>query len=119
MEYEMLEGLLLGKKGTTLEYPFGPEAAVFKVAGKMFALLAFEENPMRITLKCDPAEADELRSRFSAIQPGYYMNKNHWNTVTLDGSVPQELLLAMIDSSYRLVVKGLRKAEREALASAG
>lgn len=119
MDYEMLESLLLGKKGAALEYPFGPDAAVFKVADKMFALIAFEENPMRITLKCDPVVADELRSRFSSIQPGYYMNKNHWNTVTLDGSVPRELLLTMVENSYRLVLKGLRKAEREALESAG
>lgn len=115
MDYEALEGLLLGKKGTVLEYPFGPDAAVFKVAGKMFALVAWQEEPLRITLKSDPDEADELRRIFSAIQPGYYMNKNHWNTVTLDGSVPQELLLTMIEASYRLVVKGLRKAERETL----
>ncbi|WP_277058540.1 MmcQ/YjbR family DNA-binding protein [Trichlorobacter lovleyi] len=116
MDYEALEGLLLEKNGAVLEYPFGPDAAVFKVAGKMFALVAWQEEPLRITLKSDPGEADELRRIFSAIQPGYYMNKNHWNTVTLDGSVPQELLLTMVETSYRLVVKGLRKAEREALA---
>jgi len=115
MNYETLEALLLAKKGAVLEYPFGPDAAVFKVAGKMFALVAWQEEPLRITLKSDPGEADELRRIFSAIQPGYYMNKNHWNTVALDGSVPQELLLTMVESSYRLVVKGLRKAERELL----
>ncbi|MDU0460554.1 MAG: MmcQ/YjbR family DNA-binding protein [Geobacteraceae bacterium] len=115
MTYDMLEQLLLSHKGAAIDYPFGPDAAVFKVAGKMFALVAIEDVPLRITLKCDPIEADFLRTMYSAIIPGYYMNKQHWNTITLDGSVPEELLLKMIDSSYTLVVKGLRKAERAAL----
>ncbi len=115
MTYDMLEQLLLAHKGAAMDYPFGPDAAVFKVAGKMFALVASEDVPLRITLKCDPIEADFLRTMYSAIIPGYYMNKQHWNTITLDGSVPEELLLKMIDSSYALVVKGLRKAERAAL----
>jgi predicted DNA-binding protein (MmcQ/YjbR family) len=115
MTYENLEGLLLALKGAILDYPFGPDAAVFKVAGKMFALVAWDEDPLRITLKCDPAEADFFRSMYDAVKPGYYMNKNHWNTITLDGSVPEELLRRMMDSSYALVVKGLPKVERERL----
>jgi predicted DNA-binding protein (MmcQ/YjbR family) len=115
MTYETLAELLLARNGAVEDYPFGPEVAVFKVAGKMFALVALDETPLRLTLKCDPVEADFLRSIYAAIKPGYHMNKQHWNTITLDGSVPQELLLKMINSSYGLVVKGLRRAEREQL----
>lgn len=115
MSYSQLEQLLLSRTGATLDYPFGPEAAVFKVAGKMFAIAAWREEPMQVSLKCDPSEADYLRSTFAAIRPGYHLNKNHWNTVTLDGSVPENLLRKMIDSSYDLVVKGLTKAERTRL----
>jgi predicted DNA-binding protein (MmcQ/YjbR family) len=115
MTYEALAALLLSCKGAAEDYPFGPEAAVFKVAGKMFALVALAETPLRLTLKCDPVEADFLRSIYGAIRPGYHMNKQHWNTITLDGSVPHELLLKMIGSSHALVVRGLRRAERESL----
>jgi predicted DNA-binding protein (MmcQ/YjbR family) len=115
MEYEKLEHFLLRHKGALKEFPFGPEAAVFKVAGKMFALIAWTEEPLRINLKCEPDEADFLRTRFSAIVPGYHMNKKHWNTITLDGSIPEDLLLDFIDASYSLVVKGLTRAERQKL----
>ncbi len=113
MEYQKLEDYLLAKIGSAKEFPFGPEAAVFKVAGKMFALVAWTEEPLRLTLKCEPEEADFLRSRFTAILPGYYMNKKHWNTVMLDHSIPEDLLLDMIEASYTLVVKGLPKADRK------
>ena len=115
MTYEVLAELLLSRKGAVEDYPFGPQAAVFKVAGKMFALVALDEAPLRLTLKCDPVEADFFRSIYGAIRAGYHMNKQHWNTITLDGSVPQELLLRMINSSHALVVKGLRRVEREQL----
>lgn len=112
MDYENLEKSLLACNGSCKEFPFGPEAAVFKVAGKMFALVAWTDEPLRITLKCDPIEADFLRSRYASIVPGYYMNKKHWNTITLDGTVPDDLLADLIEASYSLVVKGLTKAER-------
>lgn len=115
MNYDALEKLLLSQKGAVRDYPFGPEAAVFKVAGKMFAIVSWEDDPLLISLKCDPAEADFFRSMFDAVQPGYHLNKSHWNTVTLDGSIPEELLVNMIRSSHALVVKGLPKAERERL----
>src|SRR5512138_2584783 len=115
MTYDALAELLRAFRGAVEDYPFGPEAAVFKVGGKMFALVAVMETPLTLTLKCDPVEADFLRSIYGAIKPGYHMNKQHWNTITLDGSVPRELLLKMIDSSYALVVKGLRRTEREQL----
>lgn len=116
MNYDALEKLLLSPNGAVVDYPFGPEAAVFKVAGKMFAIAAWQKEPIQVSLKCDPAEADYLRSTFEAIRPGYHLNKNHWNTVTLDDSVPDSLLRKMIASSYDLVVKGLTKAERTKLA---
>lgn len=116
MNYDALEKQLLSQKGAARDYPFGPEAAVFKVAGKMFAIVTWEDDPLRISLKCDPAEADFFRTMYDAVQPGYHLNKSHWNTITLDGSVPEELLVKMIHSSYALVVKGLPKAEREQLA---
>lgn len=115
MSYEDLEQLLLSRTGAALDYPFGPDAAVFKVGGKMFALVAGEEEPLRISLKSDPAEADFFRSIYDAVTPGYHLNKRHWNTVTLDGTVPDSLVRKMIDSSYALVVKGLTKAEKKRL----
>src|SRR5512133_594658 len=115
MTYEVLAELLLSRKGAVEDYPFGPAVAVFKVAGKMFAIVALGEAPLQLSLKCDPVEADFLRSMFAAIRPGYHLNKQHWNTITLDGSVPEELILKMINSSYALVVKGLCRAEREQL----
>ncbi len=115
MNLETLRDYLLQKKSTTEEMPFGPEALVFKVAGKMFALVAWQETPLKISLKCDPMEALFLRDMYTAVTPGYHLNKRHWNTVTLDGSVPEAELRRLIDDSYILVVQGLKKAERDAL----
>jgi len=115
MNYDTLEKCLLSEKGAAKDFPFGNDVAVFKVAGKMFALVAWNDAPLRITLKCDPDEADFFRTVYEAVKPGYYMNKVHWNTITLNGSVPEAVLLRMITSSYALVVKGLRKSEREKL----
>ena len=112
---DSLRAYLLSKKDATEETPFGPDALVFKVMGKMFALLAWQSDPLRITLKCDPDDALALRQQYAAVQPGYYMNKRHWNTVTLDGSIPEAELWAMIDDSYALVVRGLKKSLREEL----
>ncbi len=86
---DSLRAYLLSKKGATEETPFGPDALVFKVMGKMFALLAWQSDPLRITLKCDPDDVLALRQQYAAVQPGYYMNNRHWNTVTLDGSIPE------------------------------
>ena len=114
-ELEPLKSYLLAQKGTTEEVPFGPQALVYKVLGKMFALVAWTEDPLSISLKCDPNVAQMLRQTYDAVKPGYHMNKRHWNTVTLDGSIPNDEVIEMIDNSYRLVVKGLKKAEREKL----
>ena len=118
-ELEALRDYLLQKNGSAEETPFGPDALVFKVAGKMFALVAWEETPLRITLKCDPSDALALRDQYEAVQPGYYMNKRHWNTVTLDSSIPDGEVLEMIDESYTLVVAGMPKAARQALQNDG
>ena len=107
MEFEILLKYLLDKPGVTEDFPFGPSAMVFKVKGKMFALIAVHEMPLRINLKCDPELARHLRAAYDAVQPGYHMNKKHWNTVTIDGSLPDEEILTMIDDSYDLVSKKL------------
>ncbi|HEX9926704.1 MAG TPA: MmcQ/YjbR family DNA-binding protein [Anaerolineae bacterium] len=115
MKLEALRTYLLDKKGTTEETPFGPEALVFKVMGKMFALIAWQESPLSMNLKCDPELALSLRERYAAITPGYHMNKKHWNTIRLDGTVPAAEIWSLIDLSYDLVVKGFKKAERQKL----
>ena len=88
---------------------------VFKVLGKIFALISLDENPLRINLKCDPAQVPVLRAMHESIQPGYHMNKEHWNTIVLDGSLPELLIRRLIDESYDLVVAGLPKTKRESL----
>jgi len=94
----------LKKKGVTEEFPFGVDTLVFKVAGKMFALTNIESFES-INLKCLPEDAVQLREQYSAVQPGYHMNKKHWNTVIMDGSVPDKLVKEWIDQSYFLVAK--------------
>ena len=95
-----------------LDFPFDPDVYVFKVKKKMFGTLGWENDLARINLKCDPDQALLLRDVFPAVLPGYHMNKQHWNTVLLDGSVPVGELGRMIDHSYALVVKKLPKADR-------
>lgn len=109
-----LHAYLSSKKGATEERPFGPDTAVYKVMGKMFALVP-DDQPLRLNLKCDPDEALALRDMYAAVQPGYHMNKRHWNTVTVDGSIPADEIRRQIDNSYHLVVRGLKKADRQKL----
>ena len=106
---------LLGRPEAVEDFPFGPDVSVFKIRGKMFATLGFEDDVARINLKCDPEEALALRDIFDAVVPGYHMNKAHWNTVILDGSIPRGEIERMIDRSYGLVVRGLKKADRTQL----
>ena len=115
IDLQTLQTYLLEKPGSVEETPFGPQALVYKVMGKMFALVAWEENPLTISLKCDPDEALFLRDLYPAVIPGYYMNKRHWNTVTIDGSIPDLEFWRMIDDSYKLVVSGLKKAQKDML----
>ena len=100
--------------GAVEDYPFGDGTAVFKVAGKMFALVPLGALPASVSLKCDPDRAVQLRRRHAAITAGYHLNKRHWNTVALDGTVPGEEVAELIGHSYELVVAGLPRAERPA-----
>lgn len=103
------------RPGSAEDYPFGDEVAVFKVGGRMFALVPLGPAPGSVSLKCDPRLAEDLRARYAAITPGYHLNKRHWNTVELDGSVPDEELLDLIDHSYDLVVARLPRSRRDGL----
>ena len=104
MNLESFRDYCLGKEGVTEEFPFGINTLVLKVNGKMFALTDVE-NFEGINLKCLPEEALELREQYEAVQPGYHMNKKHWNTVVMDGSIPDRLMKEWIDQSYNLVAK--------------
>jgi predicted DNA-binding protein (MmcQ/YjbR family) len=111
--YAALRAYLLSRPGATEDFPFGPEDMVAKVGGKMFALMGVQDPPKNIILKCDPEYARELRTEYPAITTAPYMSKQHWNAIALDGTVPDEVLLSLIDASYRLVVKGLTRKQRE------
>jgi predicted DNA-binding protein (MmcQ/YjbR family) len=106
----------LSLPGAIEDYPFGDDVAVFKVGGRMFALVLLNESPGRVNLKCDPTWALELRARLPAVTPGYHADKRHWNTVALDGTVDSEELDDMIQHSYRLVVAKLSRSDRAKLA---
>jgi predicted DNA-binding protein (MmcQ/YjbR family) len=103
----------LGKPGATEGMPFGETTVVFKVGGKMFALASLDEVPPTVNLKCDPDLALELRDRYEQVQPGYHMNKKHWNTVALESGVPAQEIRKMIDHSYELVAKSLSKTRKK------
>ncbi len=109
----------LSFSGAEETFPFGPETSVFKVAGKMFALSALEAESLRISLKCEPLLAESLRAAHAAVLPGYHLNKRHWNTVIVDGSIPDEAIRDMIEDSYDLVVSKLPRARRGALGWCG
>tara|TARA_Y100001949_G_C15757986_1_gene230881 strand:+ start:108 stop:461 length:354 start_codon:yes stop_codon:yes gene_type:complete len=114
MDIESFREYCLSKPMVTEEVPFGPDTLVFKVAGKMFALADIEQFES-INLKCDPEIAIQLREQYPDVNPGYHMNKKHWNTVNTSGMVGDELLRQWIDDSYKLVVKGLPKKMQEEL----
>ncbi|MEM1191494.1 MAG: MmcQ/YjbR family DNA-binding protein [Pseudomonadota bacterium] len=115
MNYDEARSYLLQCPAAIEDYPFGPGVAVMKVAGKMFATLGQSDGVARMNLKCDPHEALMLRDLFSSVLPGYHMNKRHWNTVLLDGSIPRGEVERMVDQSYALVVAGLSRRCRDAL----
>ena len=100
---------ILLKPGAEESTPFGPDVLVFKVGGKMFALTDPGEYPARLNLKCDPDRAISLRDEYESVLPGYHMNKKHWNTILLDGSLPSSMVRELIDHSYALVVGKKRK----------
>ncbi|MCU1676867.1 MAG: hypothetical protein JWM93_1625 [Frankiales bacterium] len=105
--------MCLGLPEATEDFPFGEETAVFRVGGKLFALLPVTGRS--INLKCEPERALDLRRRHTAIAPGYHQNKQHWNTVTLGGDVPDDLLVTLVEDSYDLVFASLPKRERDAI----
>jgi predicted DNA-binding protein (MmcQ/YjbR family) len=113
MNIEAIREYCLSKKGAEEDYPFDEETLVFKVSGKMFALIPLEKFPLQINLKCDPEKAIELREEYDCIQPGWHMSKKHWNTVILEGNIRWNDLKEWIDHSYNEVVKGLKKSERD------
>ena len=94
------------------DFPFSSDTPVFKIKSKMFGFLRYKEGVGQINLKCNPEEAMVMRDIFESVIPGYHMNKEHWNTVILDGTVPREEIESMIDTSYALVVQNLTKADR-------
>ncbi len=113
MEIDAIRDYCLGKPGKVREgMPFGDDVLVFTVNGKIFVLMMLANRPLTINLKCDPARAIELREQYEAVQPGYHMNKKHWNTVTLNGTVPTKEVYAMIDHSYEQVLRGTKKEHR-------
>jgi predicted DNA-binding protein (MmcQ/YjbR family) len=110
-----LRDTCLGHPGAVEELPFGPETSVFKVRGKIFALSALDRAPLSVSLKCEPELAEQLRNSYRAIRPGYHLNKRHWNTVAVDGELPDGLVRDLIEDSYDLVVSALPRRVREEL----
>ena len=113
MNLEKLRRYMKSRKGAVEDFPFGPEALVFKVGGKMFSLIFLSGASLQMNLKADPDKAVAQRAFYPSVLPGYHMNKRHWNTIILDGSIPDEEILSMIDESYALVVGTLTRAARK------
>jgi predicted DNA-binding protein (MmcQ/YjbR family) len=105
----------LARTGAVEEFPFSEGVSVFKVARKMFALSSLGSRPLKVSLKCDPELAHQLRTSYAAIEAGYHLNKRHWNTITIDGSVPDDMVRDMLEDSYDLVVAGLPRATQARL----
>jgi predicted DNA-binding protein (MmcQ/YjbR family) len=115
MSPDELHRCCVSKSGAFEDFPFGEQVSVFKVAGKVFAIADLDGVPLEVSLKCDPDLAEALRSEHSAIRPGYHLNKRHWNTVTLDGSIADDAIQDMIQDSYDLVAAKLTRLQRENL----
>lgn len=110
-----VRSLCLAFPGAVESFPFGSQTSVFKVAEKMFALSPLGRTPLTVSLKCEPLLAVSLRETHPAILPGYHLNKRHWNTIVLDGSIPDAMIRDLIEDSYDLVVSGLARSRRRAL----
>ena len=115
MNGEQARSYFLSLPESLEDFPFGPETPIFKIKNKWFGFLRYKNSIAHINLKCNPEEAMVIRDIFEAVIPGYHMNKEHWNTVILNGTVPKEEIEKMIDTSYSLVVGNLRKSDRLAL----
>ena len=112
---ERFHEIMLSYPETTVGEPFGPGGLVYKVAGKMFSIFSIEAVPPKLALKCDPVRALELRDEYPAIDEGYHLNKKHWNTLTLDGSLEDKLVIELIQHSFDCVVAKMSKKDRERL----
>jgi predicted DNA-binding protein (MmcQ/YjbR family) len=112
VERSELTAVCLAQPEAYEDFPFGEDVAVYKVRGKLFALVPVAADPPTISLKCDPDHAVTLRATYPAVRGGYHLNKRHWNTVTLDGSLTADLVTQWVEDSYDLVVDGLPKADR-------
>jgi predicted DNA-binding protein (MmcQ/YjbR family) len=110
MTLEELRDYCLSKPAVQESMPFGPDTLVFKVTGRIFLITGFDSEPLRFNVKCDPDKAIELREMYHCVLPGYHMNKKHWNTIVLDGSVPTSLVRSWIDHSYELIYTPPKKA---------
>ena len=115
MNARALRTYCLSFTGAAETFPFAPGVSVFKVAGKMFALSRLDDEPLSVGVKCEPALAEHLRVTYDAVTPGYHLNKRHWNTVVIDGSLSDRLIKDMIEDSYDLVVSSLPRARQVAL----
>jgi predicted DNA-binding protein (MmcQ/YjbR family) len=115
VDAKALRACCLDRNGAVEEFPFGPEVSVFKVGGKMFALSMLDRSPLKVSLKCDPALAEDLRAAYEAVEPGWHLNKRHWNTVTLGADVADKLVRDMVEDSYDLVVSKLPRKLQLAL----
>ena len=111
MDVEEIREYCLAKPEVTESFPFGEDTLVFKAKGKMFLLLSLTDDPVRINVKCDPDLAVALRAEYACVLPGYHMNKKHWNTILMDGTMAKKMLLEQIDTSYTLVVATVRKSK--------
>src|SRR3954451_19109258 len=118
MDASELRTWCLEQAGAGEEFPFGPEHSVFKVAGKIFALSALDRAPLEVSVKCEPDLAVALRDTYAAIRPGYHLNRRHWNTLTLDGRLPDQLVRDLIEDSYDLIVSALPRRTRDQLGAA-
>jgi predicted DNA-binding protein (MmcQ/YjbR family) len=113
MDIESLRQYCLSLKSSTEDMPFGPDTLVFRVAGKIYALTGLDTEKCQVNLKCDPDYAIELREKHTDIIPGYHMNKKHWNTILIDGTLTLTIIKQCIDDSYDLVVSALTKKDKE------
>lgn len=115
MDVEQFREYALSKKGSSEDFPFDEVTLCIRVMGKIFAITGLDNIPFKVNLKCDPEYAVELREKHPEVQPGWHMNKAHWNTVEFEGGLDGQTLRKLIDHSYDLVAQSLKKAEKAAL----
>jgi len=115
--FEALQAYCTAKKGVTEDFPFDEVTLTYKVMGKIFLFVPLDSDQFEVAAKCDPSYAEELREQYEEVRPGYHLNKKHWNSILLNGSLPQNLIKELIDHSYDMVVKGLTKKVRQELES--